>query len=414
MPTYAQSAFGVLRYIAEATPGTTPNTGNGVNLRMTGPTMKAAVATTKSEEIAADRLAPGSVRTDMNIDGGFNFELSGKEYDPFFESLVGNAFNHYGTNGLGAVFTATTTATTITAAVAPTGSSAFTTIGLGEWFKIVPPTGAAQAVKDYFADTWFKSHASTASTSTAITLDPSTPIAAPGLVTSQAGYAISRSYIVNGNTVKTFSMEYAMTDINEFMIFRGMRAGQLDLDISVGSLVKGSFGFLGMGHDSATATTLPGTPAASNALDPMSAVTDIGAIYEAGSSLLTNGSFIKSIKLSVNNNLRGQKAVMTFGNAGVGLGELALSGQMEVYMPDAAYYRKWLKGTNTSLSIGMADSLGNGYLFDFDKVTFRDVALNPGGRNDDVMLTLPFDAFRNGANGAAGVRGMRLTRAISA
>lgn len=408
MPTFAQSAFGQLRYMTEVTPGLTPVAGNGVNLRMTGPTMKAAIATTKSDEIAPDRLAPGSFRTDQNLDGGFNFELSGKEYDPFLEGLIGQAFNHYGTNGLGAVFSATTTATSVTAAVAPTGSSAFTVIGTSEWIKIIPPVAASQAVKDYFADAWFKTHASTPSSTTVITLDASTPIVAPGIVAAQAGYAISRSTIQNGNTFKTFSLEYAMTDINEFMLFKGMRPGSIDLDISVGSLIKGSFGFVGMSHVSATTTGLPGTPVASQTLDPLSAVTDVGTIYEGTSSLLTNGSFIKSIKLSVNNNLRGQKAVQAFGNAGVGYGELGLSGQMEVYFPDATYYRKWLSGTNTALSIGTGDASGNGYMFDFDKVTFRDVALNPGGRNDDVMLTLPFDAYRSGG------RGVRITRAIAA
>lgn len=408
MPTYAQSALSELRYIAEVTPGTTPGSGNCSKLRMTQPTMKAAIATVKSEEIAADRLAPGSIRTDLNIDGGFNFEFSAKEYDPFLEGLLGNNFTHYGTNGLGASFTMTSTASTITAAIAPTGNSAFTNIGLSEWFKIVPPAGASQAIKDYFADAWFKSHASTASTSTVVTLDASTPIVAPGILTSQAGYAISRSQIVNGSTFKTFSIEHVMTDVNEFMLFRGMRPGSLDLDISVGSIVTGSFGFMGMSHESKTATSLPGTPQASNTLDAMNAVTDVGTIYEGSSNLLSAGSFIKSVKLSINNNLRGQKAIQTFGNAGVGYGELALSGQLEVYFPDGAYYRKWLNGTNTALSLGMADALGNGYLLDFDKVTFRDVALNPGGRNDDVMLTLPFDAYRSGT------RGIRLTRAVAA
>lgn len=413
MPQYAQSALGALRYIAEVTPGVTPVAGNSTNLRFTNPTLKATIATTKSDEVSTDRLAPGSMRTDMNIDGGFDFELSGKEYDPFFEGVIGNSWTHHGVAGLSAIFIATTTSNTVTAAVAPSGNSAFTLLGFGEWFKIIPDATQSQAIKDYYADTWFKTHASTASSATVLTLDPSTPIVAPGIVTSQSGWKISRSYVVNGSVIKSFSMEYAMTDVGEYMVYRGLRPSTLDLDISVGSQIKGSFGFLGMAHDSVTATTLPGTPIASNTFDVMSAVTDVGTIYESSTNLLSNGSFIKSLKLNINNNLRAQKAIQTFGNAGVGYGELGLSGTMEVYLPDATYYRKWLKGTNTALSIGMADSLGNGYLLDFDKVTFRDVALNPGGRNDDVMLTLPFDAFRNGAQGAAGVRGIRLTRAVS-
>lgn len=407
---FASSANGALRYIVEATPGVTPVAGNSTNLRFTSPTLKAAVATVKSNEVRSDRLRPGSVRSDLNLDGGFNFELSGKEYDPFFESLLNDTWAHYGTNGITATaFTATTTASTLTAAVAPTGGDAFTGIGLGEWLKIVPPVGASQAVKDYFADRWFKSHASTASTTTVITLDASTPIVAPGIVTSQAGYKISRSIVKNASTKKYFSLEYAMTDVAEFMAFRGMRANSLDLSIDVGAIIGGSFGFVGMGHSSVTATTMPGSPIASQTLDPQSAVTDVGTIYEAGTDLLANGSFIKSVKLNVNNNLRGQKAVAVYGNAGIGDGELALSGQLEVYMPDASYYRKWLNGTNTALQLGTGDALGNGYLFDFPKVTFKDVGFNPGGTTDDTMLTLPFDAFYDPTLG----KGIRIFRSVS-
>lgn len=410
MPTFASGASQQVRYIVESTPGTTPGTGNGINLRTTGPTMKASISTTKSNEVRSDRLATGSARTDINIDGGFNFELSGKEYDPFFESLFNDSWSHYGTAGLGAAFTATTASGTITAAVAPTGADAFTNLAVGEWIKVIPPAAATQAVKDYFADRWFKIHASTAPTTTVITLDASTPIEAPGIVSSQANYKISQSLIVNASTKKFFTIEHVLSDVSEYMTFKGMRANDLSLNIDVGSLINGSFGFIGMSHTSQTSTALPGSPVASQNLDVMSAVTDVGTIYEAGTNLLTGGSFIKGIKLNISNNLRGQKAVATFGNAGVGEGELAIGGSLEVYFPDASYYRKWIQGTNTDLSIGMADGSGNGYLLELPKVTFKDVGLNPGGKNDDVMLSLPFDAFYSASLG----KGMRLTRSIAA
>ena len=154
---------------------------------------------------------------------------------------------------------------------------------------------------------------------------------------------------------------------------------------------------------------LPGSPVASQSLEVMNSVADIGAIYENGSSILGATSFIKSLKLNVNNNARGQKAIGVFGNVGVGLGELALSGSIEVYMEDATYYSKWLNGTNTSLAFGVSDSLGNGYMFELDKVTFKDGSLNLNGR-DDVMVTLPFDAFYS----QTANRGIRITRSIAA
>lgn len=404
---FASSSFGQLRYIPEVTAGTIPATGNAVNLRMTQPTLKAAISTVKSAEIRPDRLSTGQARTDLAVDGGFNFELSGKEYDPFFEAILGSNFTHYGTAGFGSVFSATTAALLVTAAVAPTTTSAFANITAGSWFKLVPPAVSSAAIKDYFADKWFKA-AST--TTTTIVLDASTPIAAPGIVTAVAGYSVSQSVLANGPLVKSFAMEYAMTDVAQVMTYTGLQANTLDLDIQVGAIVTGSFGFMGRGHTIQAGSLLPGTAVVSQTLEVMNAVNDVGVIYEAGTNLLSATSFIKGLKLSVSNNLRGQKAIGVFGNAGVGYGELALSGSMEVYFQDATYYNKWLNGTTTSLAIGLADAAGNGYLLEMDKVLFNDGGLNPGGNGTDVMLTLPFSAFYNAATG----RGIRVTRAVAA
>lgn len=404
--TYASGAFGQLRYIPEATQGVTPGSGNGVNLRMTNQNFKAGVKTVKSNEISSTRMVSGSTNVDIDVDGGFDFELSGKEYDPFLEGVVYGSFAHYGTAGLGTTFSCTTAAGSITAAVAPTTTSAFTNLANGSWIKLNPPAGASTAIKAYFADRWFKV---SGTTSTVITLDASTQISGVGLgITAVAGYSVTQSVVSNGNTTKFFTFEYDQTDIVQKLWYKGCQPNTLSLKLEVGSIITGSFGFTGMSHDISATSVLPGSPVASQSLEVMNAVTDVGMVMENGANLLTAGSFIKSVSLDINNSTRAQKAVGVYGNAGVGTGELAVSGSMEVYFTDATYYRKWLDGTTTSLVIGMADQLGNGYLVELDKVKFRDGGLNPGGKDGDVMLSLPFDAFYNASSG----RGIRITRAV--
>lgn len=406
--TFSSSSFGQLRYIQESVRGVTPTSGNSIELRMTQPTLQASISAVKSAEIRKDRLSSGNTRTDMDVDGGFNFELSVAEYDPFLEGLLGGAFTHYGTGGLGTEFSMTSTANKITAGAAPTGGSAFTTLSAGQWIKVVPPTAATGSVKTYFANTWFKVLSVTA---TEVTLDPSTPIVAPGIVSGVAGYAISRSQLVNGSTRKTFSIEHDLSDVGSKLLYTGLEANTMELNIEVGSIITGSFGFIGQGHKAKDgASFLPGTPVASKSNEIMNAVTDVGYVLEGGSNLLANGSFIQSISLSVNNNARGQKAVGVFGNAGVGLGEMELGGNLQVYFEDATYYQKWLAGTSTSLAFGVSDSAGNGYMIELDKVKFREGGLNSGGNGEDVMLDLPFDAFFNAATN----RGIRITRAVVA
>lgn len=406
---FSSGAFGQLRYITESVIGTTPGTGNGVNLRNTGQSFKASVSTTSSKEVRADRLSTGLTRTDIGVEGGFTFELSGKEYDPFIEALLGSAYTHYGTLGLATIAgSVTAAANTFTSTTIPT-----TNLGLGQWFKVVPPAAASAAAKAYYADAWFKTHGTTPVSATVITLDPSTPVTAPGLGALGSGWGVSSSVVANGASLtRGFTFEYAMTDIAQFLPFRGCQANGMSLDIQVGSIVSGNFAFLGQSHVGMVgATTLPGSPVASQSLEVMNAVADIGLIYEAGASILTStSSFIKSVKLDISNNMRAQKAVGVMGNVGVGLGELAITGTLEIYVPDAAYYTKWFNGVNTSLAIGMADAAGNGYLIELDKVTFKDGGLNPGGQSEDAMLTLPFQAFYNAATN----RGIRITRAIAA
>ena len=406
---FSSGAFGQLRYITETVIGTTPGTGNGVNLRNTGQSFKANISTTTSKEIRADRLSTGLTRTDIGVEGGFDFELSGKEYDPFIEGLLGSTYTHYGTLGLATLAGSVTAASgTLTSTAIPT-----TNLGLGQWFKVIPPAAATAAQKAYYADAWFKTHGTTPVSATVITLDASTPIAAAGQGALGSGWGVSSSVVSNGASLsRGFTFEYAMTDINQFLPFTGCRMNGMSLDIQVGSIVTGNFAVLGQSHVGMVgATTLPGSPVASQSLEVMNAVADIGLIYEGGTSILSaTSSFIKSVKLDITNNMRAQKAVGVMGNVGVGLGELELTGTLEVYVPDATYYTKWFNGVNTSLAIGMADAAGNGYLIELDKVTFKDGGLNPGGQSEDAMLSLPFQAFYNAATG----RGIRITRAVAA
>lgn len=412
MPQNASTAFGQLRYIEEQTPGQTPVTGNASNLRTTGPTMKASVQSVKSNEIQPNRMTRSSTNVDLSVDEGFNFELSSKEYDPFIAGVLGGQWTHYGTDGLGAAVDLTTTAGTITAATAPTGTSAFTTLTLGQWFKLVPPASASDAIKEYFDDKWFKVHETTAPTANTITLSPMTPAEGVGVISAAlVGARLSSSVLVNGNQRKSFTLEWNQTDIGQYLQYRGMRPNTMSLDLKVGSIITGSFGFFGQTHDITQATALPGTSAPSHDGDVMNAVTDMGVIAVGGQNLLAGGtSFVSGLTFNVNNNLRGQKALGVFGNVGVGYGELAISGTMECYFQDHQLYKQALDGVGTSIAFGMADGEGGGYLIEMERVKWGSGALSPGGKDSDVMVNLPFDAFYSDAL----QRGIRITRAVSA
>ncbi len=113
------------------------------------------------------------------------------------------------------------------------------------------------------------------------------------------------------------------------------------------------------------------------------------------------------MSLEVNNNLRGQKALGVFGNAGVGYGELSITGTMECYFENETLYQLALNSNTANFTIGVADRAGQGYLIELPKIKFTDASLNYGSKDSDVMLSLPFQAFYDTSLN----RGIRVFRA---
>jgi hypothetical protein len=398
----SSAAFGRLGYVKELAPGVTPASGNSNALRITSPTLKANVKSLKSAEIHPSRLVWGSVNADLDVAGGFDMELSAGEYDPFITSALCSTWVHYGAAGVGDAGVASAASSQITFSAAPTGASALSNLLPGTWFKLYTPS-APSATRKYFARKWLKC---SSTTSTTINLDASTQVSGAGLsLSSSAGSYVRQSTASNGSDLSSYTLEWGQLDVRQFFQYSGMRVDTVDLKVSAGSLVTGAVSFVGMGHSVTGSSVLPGVLQPSLFAEPLNATADVSLLLESGTDLMATGSFIKSIQLTVSNNLRAQKAVGVYGAAGIGLGELSVSGSVEMYLSDASYYRKWLAGAYTSLTFGMSDEQGNSYLFELDRVKFRDGNLNRG-RDSDVMLSLGFDAVYSATTG----RGIRVTR----
>ena len=381
-----------LRYIKEVTYGVTPGAGNGRNLRMTGESMNFDLSKEASKEIRSDRQTGSATTVDAQAAGGFNFHMQYAEYDQLFEGVMQNAYAIYGTNGVGTTFTGTMAAATITAAIAPTGSSAFTTLQLGQWFQLNAPSGLND--KKYF-----KVSDSVAPTATVITLHASTPATAE---TSIANCSVATSRLANGTTEMSFTLEKEFNDITQFLAYRGMSASKMSLNYAAASLTDGSFEFIGKDSVRAAATTLPGTPTASLTYDIQNGVTGVGQLWEGGAPI--TGTFIKSLSLNVDNSLRGQKAINNLGNVGIGSGDFMPSGQLEVYFANGTMYDKFLNDTYTSLTIGSNDTAKNGYVITMPRVLLTGGKVVAGGKAQDAMLSFEFQGFADLANAVVALR----------
>lgn len=380
-----------LGIIAESIFGTTPGSGTAKNLRYTGESFAFDLSKESSKEIRSDRQNPAPVTVDAAVSGGFNFEMQYREYDALLEGALFNPFTVYGTDGVGSSFTATFTTTTITASVAPVGANAFTTLQRGQFFRMT--TGGVNNGKLFRVDP------STDPTATVITLDSNLPAVAGAAI---ANCVVQASRLTNGVVQKFFSIEKQFLDVSQYFLYKGLCVSKLNWKFAAGALSDGSFEFMGKDGVRAGATGLPSALAASQPFKIQNGVRNISQLWENGAPLTT--TYIKSLDLTVDNNLRSQTALANLGPVGIGVGDCKVMGSATIFFSSGDQYDRFIGDTETPMVFGTQDGLGNGYIVSLPKVTFTTAKVLAGSKNTDVMVELGFEAAQDDANATVGLR----------
>ena len=365
-------------------------------LRVTGESLDYTINKEASEEINSNRTVASMIPLSGSASGALESEVSYLEYDQILESTLQSAFAAFGTNGVSTAFTGTFTATTITATVAPTGTSAFTTLKKGQFFR-VNGSGTANDGKV------LRASLVTAPTTTVITLDASTPaVVASGSATT----TISTSRLVNGNTQSSFTIERQSPDVGEYWAYTGMTPSSLDVNISAGARSTLSFNFMGKGLTRKTGSTnMPGTIAASKGYEIHSGVSGPSClIWVDGAPLV--GTYAQSLTFTYDNTLREQTAICNLDAIGMGSGTIAATGTMEIYFNSGALYDKFATNTNVAVTFSTLDNDGNGYIVTLPKVNFSKVSTAAGGKDSDMMLSLEFTALDDRGNADATLRNL--------
>lgn len=378
--TFASSNRLQVAYKLEVTPNTTPG-GNGTSLRVNGESLDFTVTTKTSDEIRSDRQKTNLLQVGAAGAGGFPFELSYKEYDPFIQGALQSAYGTFGTAGVSGTLTVTTTGTTINATAGATGNNVLTNIGAGRWIKCTVGGTSQYCLTATNAD------------ATNLTLNAATPLSG-SLIGTGLSMVITCAPLANGTDLTNayYTLEAAHADISPavYRKYAGFCVNKMSLSLQSGNIVTGSFDFMGM-SGSNSGTTSMGTPAASQVFDPMNAVSGLGALLEGGVAL--TGTSLKSLSLDIANNLRGQDAVGVLGYAGIGVGGLDVTGSVQAYFSNKDLLDKFVNNTATSLAFYIRDSAGNAYGFNMPKVKFSTGKTNASGSNQDMMVDLSFTAY---------------------
>jgi hypothetical protein len=383
-----------LAYIQETTFGVVPNSGNPRAIRFTGESLKYDVTQTQDKEITADGQANGSSTTDAGTSGDIKVHMQYAEYDDFLAAVLRNSWTVYGTKGVGTTFSGTFTTTTLTAAVAPSGSSAFTTLQPGQWFQLNAPG-------DVNDGKWLRNSSTVAATGTVITLDPSTPLSATGPI---ANCSISTQRVTAGTVIPSFCIEKQMSDVSQYIMFTGQCASKFSTEFKSESQTEATITFIGKNglRNASNATALPGTVQPSNTFEIHDGVTSGGRVWENGAPIANTK--VKSISLDIDAGLRAQKELNTLGPVGVGVGSIAITGKVTVYFKDGTLYDKYTNGTYTSLTFPTKGPDGNGYVVTLPRVRLSNGQVVAGGKNTDLMAEYDYTAYADRKNSNAALQ----------
>jgi hypothetical protein len=210
------------------------------------------------------------------------------------------------------------------------------------------------------------------------------------------GLVIKASHLRNGTTLKSFLIEKAFTDVNEFVTFTGMRVGTAELNIATGSILNGSFSFSGENATAQGNSIIAGlvSPEAQEvaANDVYNAIDNVGNILIDG--VADPDVCFTEVSFSIENNLRFQPCVGQLESSGIGVGRTQVSGTLAAYFVNRNFYERYLNFTTTSLSFTVSLG-GNTYLFDFPSFKFTNGEVVAGGNDQDVLVNMEFTAKRD-------------------
>lgn len=219
----------------------------------------------------------------------------------------------------------------------------------------------------------------------------------------------STNVLKNGGTAKSFTLEETLNlgaGGSSFSRFAGAMVNTLSLNITARQAVTGSVGFMAQQETLGTGI-LSGATYASPGTTPIStASANVGSLSVAG---ITPAAKVRSLTLDLNNNLRTRPLVGSLFTDSFGYGDLDVTGTMEAYFETNDLYDAVLSHGGGALSFKVGNAAGSKYAFSLPKIIFLNGERQPGGNNDDVMISVPFRAVLDATAQAS----IQITRAVT-
>lgn len=373
-----------LGYVLESSWGTTPSSVL-TNLRVTSESLNPDETTAVSDEIRADGQIIDVLRTGISASGGFGFNLSYGEFDPFFAGALRGAWASVWSNTL----TVTIADSGSNSEISDDGTGGVLGVGItvGSYIRISGLTSNSDE------DGFYKVMAITDSDT--IEVYPQLTAAA-----SESSVTLDNDgHLRNASAVSSFTLEKAFTDVTQFFSFTGMVIDTMSLTLDDG-IISGNFDFLGKAIARATSTVGSGSATAAGTNRVLTTADNIAGYREANAVFGdASSSIVTSFSLNVANNLRGQRGHSSAYNQGIGKGRIVPTGSISMYFKNGSIYDKWLARTQTSLDTILTDDNGNTYIIGVPGVRLMNPNIVAGGTDQDVIASFDYQGVRHSTFG---------------
>jgi hypothetical protein len=231
-----------------------------------------------------------------------------------------------------------------------------------------------------------------------------------GMATDAAGtenvQAFYGSRVENGAdaiSANQFAVERRFEDHSPVTreLFLGMALNNFNLTLSPQAIAVGSmtwFGFNSAVSDNAAAypelyENLPNDVGAEQ-FDVYNTSSDIGRLGRGVDAIDAGGvNFVLEATIEINNNLRRQPAVGVFGAAGIGVGELSVTGTLSTYFDNDEILQVILNNEETTLDLITQGGDGRSMVFDMPRIKFSGGAPDVPGKNQDVTIPGTYQAI---------------------
>ncbi len=371
MPT---SATGSQAYIAmvkqdPATPRTIPPTPVMQKVNFDDEDLGTSITTKVSNHIRDDRMTADITTVGFAVGGGYNFEW---QYENSFldELLLGFLWAKEWLGGNIDIDIANGSFTQSGSILNFTSSIDYPELELGQWVSITKTAGGAN-------DGIYQITEVTATNIYVVSPQPSNDETFP------AGALANGSMARNGKFYQPFFIERGHLDVGEYFKFLGMACNVMSLVFSDQSDVTGSYQFVGLTSlvDQIVETGATYTPVTSNPV--FSTVTNIKLITIDG--VVQEGCFIKDMEVITDNKVKAKTGLGVLGACETPAHRLGVAGKLTMFFEDSAMYQRLLNGTPFSVSMGVMDAEGHGYIITIPRAKLDTDKINVTGVDDEVM-----------------------------